>query len=1105
MKRNICLTSTLRQPARLVLFLVLTGLISFAFIASAVQYIVVQRETNRLSGYYRAVASLASDAPDFADVTEAAAVVSKSPYVEFEDRRREVTGVLQGMKNTDYDGQSSDRFGSAKNIGLHVSDMFVYAELLSISADKTFESLGDNGCYAIVMRVGKVITGYPEVVCEGKVVTFLLPLDDYESGNSPVDEMVVGQRYLIRGRDYYSFKHLIITGDDTIFLGTRIIEDMEPPLFFQPLTGNGPWFIQVSADGEVDTETPAMAELAFEIALLQENQSAMRAITTRDMSAIPNMQEASRLYYLTEGRWLTREDDLNERKVCVVHHVFAMTRGLSVGDKITMKFRDLDVQWYGYIIDGVDMENWQNYTTYEDEFEIVGMYGLNLGNSTVQPLSRSLNLYIPDSCLQAGYGENTSPGYYSFTLKSTEYEEMFVAETRTALEELGVSVLFVENNARDFWASVKPVRTSSVISISVFTMVLILTQSLTAFLYLRARRREYAIMRALGTQLRAAEIQLILPMVLIGVVGTATGGAFAWNYALAKVAETLGTINGPDGVEISAGLPVLWLAGLCVGALLVMVLLLTVGILSISHRPVLELLQNIAAAAARKQEEQTKKDEDSAKTGETLAVHKALRTGGVDGNSDTAAPPLLPAERLVYKPLPVRATVRYMIWHIIRSPIKSILASAVAMAFLLALGWMTWMIESNRESINEMYASVVVEGEIVKVNPSVSVGKNGIIRQTTVDSLMDSGFVKDVYLEMNIIFDYITYITRSSIDERAPKPFENENRILNIEFIGFSDAEVFFATTGRNITVEYAPFELGWNDTMYMTVVEYGLDPQWETVLYNIPWSKEFSETQYGIGLPVIMHKATAAQLGLDFLDPFFLHDNRVSSAPASWGGIVTGIYEGKIDTAAAPNAHPYPVVMPLKVLTMLEERLERVGLGEYSTVRFTLDAEKNRDIDTFRKLMTAQLNSPDAGSQPLRLLLWDEELRQVTAPMERNLQLLSVLFPVTTAVSVLIAAGLGILLMFQNSKRAAIIRVLGSNKRRARFILCTEQLLLCIIGVLTSLIVLAVIRQDVYAAISPSSLMSAALYIAGSVLGSVIAAIAITNRMPLELLQVRE
>jgi uncharacterized membrane protein (UPF0182 family) len=56
-KPNIFLKSSLRQPIFTIFLIILLGLISFAFMGKAVEYLVVQRETNRLGGYYRAIGS----------------------------------------------------------------------------------------------------------------------------------------------------------------------------------------------------------------------------------------------------------------------------------------------------------------------------------------------------------------------------------------------------------------------------------------------------------------------------------------------------------------------------------------------------------------------------------------------------------------------------------------------------------------------------------------------------------------------------------------------------------------------------------------------------------------------------------------------------------------------------------------------------------------------------------------------------------------------------------------------------------------------------------------------------------------------------------------
>lgn len=58
MIKNVCLKSALRQPARTLVLVPLSGLISFAFVSKVVEYLVVNRETDRLTGYYRSIGTL---------------------------------------------------------------------------------------------------------------------------------------------------------------------------------------------------------------------------------------------------------------------------------------------------------------------------------------------------------------------------------------------------------------------------------------------------------------------------------------------------------------------------------------------------------------------------------------------------------------------------------------------------------------------------------------------------------------------------------------------------------------------------------------------------------------------------------------------------------------------------------------------------------------------------------------------------------------------------------------------------------------------------------------------------------------------------------------
>jgi len=173
-------------------------------------------------------------------------------------------------------------------------------------------------------------------------------------------------------------------------------------------------------------------------------------------------------------------------------------------------------------------------------------------------------------------------------------------------------------------------------------------------------------------------------------------------------------------------------------------------------------------------------------------------------------------------------------------------------------------------------------------------------------------------------------------------------------------------------------------------------------------------------------------------------------------------------------------------------------------TARFTIDPARNRDIDQFRDLVTPALSSNNLGAQglfPLQLHVDDDVIHNVILPMEQNLSLLRVLYPIAIGVAFLLAFGLSLLTMLQNAKNAAIMRVLGKPKLASQVMLCTEQLMIFISGALIGVLILVITGSF----LGITHLLLAGVFVSGTVIGSIIGALIISMRAPLNLLQVRE
>jgi len=173
-----------------------------------------------------------------------------------------------------------------------------------------------------------------------------------------------------------------------------------------------------------------------------------------------------------------------------------------------------------------------------------------------------------------------------------------------------------------------------------------------------------------------------------------------------------------------------------------------------------------------------------------------------------------------------------------------------------------------------------------------------------------------------------------------------------------------------------------------------------------------------------------------------------------------------------------------------------------YVSFRFGIDPSLNRDLQSVgANLEQAIRFRPIQWFNLLSLNIYDEELRHVIEPMEQSLSLFKLLYPVAITLSVVFGAGLAILLLLQNAKNAAILSVLGTTKGKTRLMLWLELMLVCLAGAVIGIIILAVVslRFDV------SLLVAALPYIVGSFSGAAIGALLVTNRAPLDLLQVKE
>ncbi|PKO05851.1 MAG: hypothetical protein CVU41_09500 [Chloroflexi bacterium HGW-Chloroflexi-3] len=1043
-KPNVFLKSTLRQPIFTIFLLFILGLISFAFVSKVTEYLVVQRETERLGGYYRSIGTLRNISdPLYGYITEGAEIVRTSPYLDYEDYRRDVSAVMNDIYNSDIEARASETNGPLRELVKNITNnnFWFYGTLDSKKEMiKTIDYNQPSAGYSLTFSVGKVAAGYPEHIEEGQEITLLFLLDFFPESSPWIEEMKVGQHYFIRG-----FL-------DAYFTPNPTWTNADSNLILKLLDGEDTWFLPVLEQSEVDLNEPGLEEIKNEIEIDQQQQHSLLVLATVDMSAMPNTQEVSQYLHLVSGRWLNHEDELNASKVMVVRNSFAQLRDIQVGDTISLIFRDLQDYFHGgYIYGEDDRQNWRSYPTYPDTFEVVGIFESRVG---IDP-----NLvFIPQSTLPVEIGiieDEVHPMNYSFVLKSSKDQDVFINETQDRLAEVGIEVSFVENKGKNFWAGVDPLRKAAAANLPVYGLVLLLTLLLVIFLYLTQRRRDYAILCALGVPRKSANRQMLIPILLIGLLSISAGSVSAWNFALNKAAESLSTLLLPSGIAPSASLHAGILIGMGTGIFILLQILTGIGIWLISRRNIFELLQGknapkvkTQAAPPNAQDEIIFPPQSAIKMQTPVATKKKPSTGLAQ---------IKQAENKVSRPKKKGALLRLMLCWIRRSGLKSALTIAVAAGFILAIGWLRWMIDRNQAEVDRLYNTTFVQAEILYKNPDVSYSFSyGVFGKDVVKGVLRTGFVESAYLEA------IARRTRiGGING------ENESYQADIALRGINHADTFFNIKLQGAAVEYAD---GWDGN-----------------LFTKTWTTEEIQASK---IPAVFPKDFSDQYNLKPGDTVVLTDG----SHVSYSYLVAGKY-----TRGYVGSSEEPVLLPLSALEAME--------GEnilYQAARFTLDPSKNRQLETFRTRVDYMLASYQRAV-PLKMVYWDEELRSVVQPLEKSLSLLQVLYPVTVAVAVLIGLGLNLLLVLQSARDAAILRVLGIPTGQVRGMYSIQQLLLSLFGIFMGLAGVAIIHNEPAALLENQLIFGVVLFLGGALLGALLGVYLTTNKNPLGLLQVKE
>jgi hypothetical protein len=516
-----------------------------------------------------------------------------------------------------------------------------------------------------------------------------------------------------------------------------------------------------------------------------------------------------------------------------------------------------------------------------------------------------------------------------------------------------------------------------------------------------------------------------------------------------------------------------------VSFVLVVFLVTAIGIRQTASGSVLEMLQG---NKSRAKTSERKKPSVSVQSVPQAVPHKTA----IPSTVIWSEPQIISRKHLNYS---------FIFRHIIRQPLKTLLTAVAALLFVVALGWLQMTIEQTDREIEHLTNTLPITVEIMRQNYDTHVPMNNVISQGVVNFLLQNEFVIDHYLLAGyqwfnlIASDDNNQFDPTILEEIWETQTENWVREMLEWHFAVSCLHTFIDESRTNLTAttHEEGFEIWFAEG-------FGIDDFY------------YNTEDLDVPFPVIVHTEILERRGLNLGDIAFSTHNMSNLEHFHRPAVIIGAYSGSTSGGVMHQRDVPYVVLPMAAL----ETLRGSNIG-FITARLTIDPAKNAEVNHFISEITPRLNLNrinTAGplgtvipvSFPLAAAVFDEDFRMVIQPMEQNLALLRILYPVAIFTTFVLGLGLSLLLLMQNAKNAAIMRVLGGTRPKTIFTLLLGQVTVTIVGICLTFVVLPVIGGDL-----PMALPLGGLYLISAIIGSYIGATIITRNSPLELLQTKE
>lgn len=1073
--RNPIGKSNLRKPLKLILLIFIVFIISNTSISRLSQFVIVNREIDRIGSYYKSIGTVQPINKEQFYVNEAQALLKEDSMIDYEDNRRHTLGIIDGLINTDT-GQSESTNPEFYDYTIDDYKVFLGDVIFTATVDTVYQAPSAEDIYdglVIKIKVKELIAGFPDYIKEGTYTGISVAARSLRTGDKIhfinddiIDDLLTlepGESYLFRAYWDSSLRFTMI----------------------KPLYTKGPLYEKLGMDGEINWDLPKWEELKEDIDVLNENIQSFSITTTKDMTAMPIFQAVMKDQFLKEGRLLNQDDDINQNYVCVINEHLSKMRNINIGDKLDIKMRNTEKGW-SYLATEKDIKEWKSYNTSDPiSFEVVGIYADKQRFAT----NVGRNIYIPDSTLPKDFGYHYQQGLsvpdinsflYSFTLQSSEYESEFIKRYEEPLKEMGYSLYFIENNAESFWNSAKAIKQSSLISAILFSVLLLLVFSFVVYIYVEGHKINYAIERALGIPSRVCGMHLMFPLMVFGYLSSMTGGFLGYTSAINISKELLSDLADFSMNTINSDLESKYFFIFISGLLLLFAALLLFRVNQLRKTSVIELINSYNVKKRTKTMPLAEKEESN------LVVDlKFLEE--IDYNSKN----LLPKGN--------KDTLRrFSFNHSIRSKVSSLLLLSLAATFIFSLLWMNHLIIKNNSFIDKAYNETEITGELrISSDGEIQGTRRGPISGTHINNMLETGLVKDFLSLADMTYSEM-YIKENG-SERKFEMTEEEKKAYHIPKASF------------NVLATNKPYnnDSKVNLTNLHLIDGYSIDDFFTNYKADFTdrANPKIVDEKGNSEIPVLVSEKAMKDFSLKIGDNILLTEESRDLIKAY--ATIVGTFE-EFDMIDLHKYIEYYTtitrdeqsifIYPLSAL----EAMERNNVY-YRSLSFEFKTESNRELlDRKDELKDMVVNNiyDDIRSE---LKLWDEELTNVVEPLEKGLSLLEVLYPITFGLSIIIAGILAFMMVIGRSTDVAILRMLGVKSKEVEWNLFRENVLLVLIGIIAACGLIIGITANTYPIGIDKYIMVIGGYLLGSILGLILGIGRVAKKKPLEMLQVKE